>query len=322
MIVVTGALGFIGSCLVSQLNQEGHLRDLIVVDDFYKDWKEVNLDAKFIRDWIHRDLFLDFFRRIAPQVTFVYHLGARTDTAETDTAIFDQLNVEYSKEIWNICSKHQIPLVYASSAATYGDGSLGYVDNHQQVADFQPLNAYGRSKNDFDRWALQQESAPPFWAGLKFFNVYGPNENHKNRMASVVFHAFHQIRQTGQMKLFRSHKEGIADGHQQRDFVYVKDVVKVCYWLYQNQPESGLYNVGTGNARTFLDLVGATFEAMNIPTAIQFVDTPEDIRGTYQYFTEAKIDKILQAGYPTAFTSLEDGVKDYVQNYLKRGKYF
>ena len=187
MIVITGALGFIGSCLVSKLNEEGHTKDLLVVDDFYKDHKERNLDGKQIREWVHRDIFLEFFEKMHSQIDFVFHLGARTDTTLQDKEVFDQLNLEYSKSIWHLCAKHQIPLVYASSAATYGDGKLGYQDNHTVVDKLKPLNPYGVSKNDFDKWALSKTVQPPRWAGLKFFNVYGPNEYHKGRMASVIY---------------------------------------------------------------------------------------------------------------------------------------
>ena len=322
MIVVTGALGFIGSCMVQKLNEQGHLRNLCVVDDFYKSHKEVNLDNKFIREWIHRDIFLEILEKMPSQIEFIFHLGARTDTTEKDKSIFDQLNLEYSKKIWNICTKHQIPLVYASSAATYGDGQLGYKDDHGLVEKLQPLNPYGVSKNDFDHWVLQQEKTPPFWAGLKFFNVYGPNEYHKGRMASVIFHAFRQIKANGHLKLFRSHREDFKDGEQKRDFVYVKDVVNVCYHLYKKQKKSGLYNVGTGEARTFLDLGRSVFRALNLPEDIQFIDTPEDIRDTYQYFTEADMEKLRGIGYKKAFHSLEKGVEDYVKNYLVNGKIY
>ena len=321
MIVITGALGFIGSCLVQKLNERGHLRNLCVVDDFYKSHKEVNLHHKFIREWIHRDIFIEILGKMPSQVEMVFHLGARTDTTEKNRAIFDELNVNYSQRIWSLCTEHQIPLVYASSAATYGDGQLGYRDDHDIVDQLAPLNPYGVSKNEFDQWALQQEHQPPFWAGLKFFNVYGPNEYHKKRMASVIFHAHRQIRQTGGLKLFRSHRPDFRDGEQKRDFVYVKDVVDVCYFLYQNQTvESGLYNVGTGQARTFYDLGRSVFRAQGLEPSIQFIDTPEDIRDTYQYFTEADMSKLRAAGYDREFHSLEEGVADYVQHYLAKGQ--
>ncbi len=323
MIVVTGALGFIGSCLVAELGAKGHKR-ICVVDDFYKDYKNANLDNKpfIIGDWVHRDIFIQWFKNNYAAVDMVYHLGARTDTAEKSKTIFKELNLEYSKEIWKICTQHQIPMVYASSAATYGDGKNGYNDSHTVVSKLKPLNAYGDSKNDFDKWVLKQKTAPPFWAGLKFFNVYGPNEYHKKRMASVVFHAYNQIKATGEMKLFRSHKKGIKDGHQKRDFIYVMDVVNVCHFFLKHQKTSGLFNLGTGKARTFLDLVNATFKAMGVKPKISYIDTPKDIRKNYQYFTEAKMTKLKKAGYKTKFTSLEDGVKEYVKKYLVKGKVY
>lgn len=322
MIVVTGAAGFIGSCLVSRLNQAGLYREVIVVDDFYKDRKDPNLKGKFIRDWIHRDIFLDWLQQIPKHIRAVIHLGARTDTTEMDKEIFDRLNLNYSKKLWDICCQHGIPLIYASSAATYGDGAHGYSDAHAIVPSLNPLNPYGDSKQDFDRWVLEQEKTPPFWAGIKFFNVYGPNEYHKGRMASVVYHAFLKIRTTGTMQLFRSHRRDFKDGEQSRDFIYVKDVVEVLYHLLQTQPASGIYNLGTGTARSFLDLTRATFQAMGVEERISFIDTPSDIRDTYQYYTQAEMGKLRSAGYDKPFTSLEDGISDYVRNYLIPGRYF
>ncbi len=325
MIVITGALGFIGSCLVRKMNEEGHINDILVVDDFYKDFKEKNLenrDVKFIREYIHRDIFIKWFEKASPLVDFVFHLGARTDTTEKDTTIFDELNLNYSKSIWNICAENDISLVYASSAATYGLGEHGYKDDHTIIDQLQPLNPYGVSKNDFDKWALAQEKQPSYWIGLKFFNVYGPNEYHKGRMASVIFHTARQIKKTGKMKLFRSHNPEFKDGEQMRDFVYVKDVVDVCHFLYKNRPENGLYNLGTGKARTFWDLATNTFKAMGLEPNIEFIDTPADIRDTYQYFTEADMTKLGNAGYDKPFYSLEKGIEDYVQNYLMTEKIY
>jgi ADP-L-glycero-D-manno-heptose 6-epimerase len=230
--------------------------------------------------------------------------------------------MDYSKKSWKRCAQQQIPLIYASSAATYGAGELGYDDNHDIVEKLQPLNAYGRSKNDFDKWVLKQTVQPPFWAGLKFFNVYGPNEYHKGRMASVIFHAFHQIKESGKVRLFRSHRPDFKDGEQLRDFVYVKDLTEVIWFLMNEKVSSGLYNLGTGKARTFIDLVKATFAALDKKPVIEFVDTPEDIREKYQYFTEANMSKLRNAGYFNTFTSLEDGVNDYVRNYLSQAKYY
>lgn len=315
MIVVTGAAGFIGSCLVRQLNAAG-LDQLLLVDDFSRADKNRNLETKKAVEQMDREAFPTWLMENGASVSFVFHLGARTDTTEMDTEIFDHLNLNYSKAVWQACTAHQIPLVYASSAATYGIGDKGYEDQHDIVSELEPLNPYGRSKNDFDCWALQQDKMPPRWAGLKFFNVYGPNEYHKGRMASVIFHTVRQIKKTGGMKLFRSHKAGIENGHQSRDFVYVKDVVEVCHFLYQNEFPNGLYNLGTGKARTFLDLATNTFLAMNLTPNISFIDTPVDIRDTYQYFTEANMAKLRSIGYDRPFHSLEEGVKDYVSQYL------
>jgi ADP-L-glycero-D-manno-heptose 6-epimerase len=210
------------------------------------------------------------------------------------------------------------PMVYASSAATYGLGEFGYKDDHEVVNNLKPLNPYGDSKNDFDKWVLKQTSTPPFWAGLKFFNVYGPNEYHKGRMASVIFHTFNQIKLNGEMKLFRSHNPNYTDGGQLRDFVYVKDVASVCEFLMQKKATSGIYNLGSGKARTFLDLATLTFKALGLEPNISFVDTPLDIRDKYQYFTEADMSKLVAAGYNKHFYTLEEGISDYVENYLAK----
>jgi ADP-L-glycero-D-manno-heptose 6-epimerase len=321
MIVVTGAAGFIGSCLVGKLNKEG-FKDIVVVDDFSKTEKLINLEGKSIKERVERNQFFTWISKNANQIDFIYHLGARTDTTEFSVELFNELNLNYSKEVWRLCSKHQIPLVYASSGATYGLGEEGYSDAHEVVAKLKPLNPYGDSKNDFDKWMLEQTETPPFWAGLKFFNVYGPNEYHKGRMASVVFHAFNQIKATGGMKLFRSHNPEYRDGEQLRDFVYVKDVVHVCFFLMQKSPQSGLYNLGTGQARAFLDLAKNTFNGLQQTENISFVDTPLDIRDKYQYFTEAEMQKLIAAGYDRDFYSLEEGVLDYVANYLIPNNYY
>ena len=321
MIIVTGAAGFIGSCLVGKLNQSGR-SDLILVDDFTKKEKEANLKDKSFNAKIERNVFNDWLKENANQVEFIFHIGARTDTTEFNKEIFDELNVNYTKMIWNFCVANNIPLVYASSAATYGLGEFGYDDNHDVIPKLKPLNPYGDSKNDFDIWALQQDKKPPFWAGLKFFNVYGPNEYHKGRMASVIFHTFNQINLNGGMKLFRSHNPNYKDGCQLRDFVYVKDVVNVCLFLMTDKPTSGIYNLGSGKARTFLDLATNTFNALKVDVNIDFIDTPIDIRDKYQYFTEANMSKLINEGYATPFHSLEEGVEDYVKNYLMDEKYY
>lgn len=321
MIIVTGAAGFIGSCLVSALNHEG-FRDIILVDDFSHAEKEKNLEGKIFSSKIDREVFIDWLKENHKQVQFVFHIGARTDTTEFDSKIFDKLNLNYSKDVWNSCVEFGLPLVYASSAATYGDGALGYMDNHDIIPSLKPLNPYGDSKNDFDKWVLLQERKPYFWAGLKFFNVYGPNEYHKGRMASVIFHAFNQIQTKGSVNLFRSHRADFEDGKQLRDFVYVKDVVSVCLFLMNNRKHSGIYNLGTGKARSFLDLALATFNASGSDPKINFVDIPEDIRDKYQYFTEANMEKLRAAGYNNDFHSLEVGITDYVTNYLIPHRYF
>ncbi|MGB1104584.1 MAG: ADP-glyceromanno-heptose 6-epimerase [Crocinitomicaceae bacterium] len=321
MIVVTGAAGFISSCLVSELNRNG-FEQVVVVDDFSKTEKDENLNGKTIVAKVPRNQFFSWAKGFVNEIDFIFHLGARTDTTEFDQSIFDELNLNYSKDMWNLCVEHNIPLVYASSGATYGLGEHGYSDSHEVVSKLKPLNPYGDSKNDFDKWVLEQDKAPAFWAGLKFFNVYGPNEYHKGRMASVIFHAFNQINQTGGMKLFSSHNPDYRDGEQLRDFVYVKDVVSVCLFLMNKRPESGLYNLGTGQARTFLDLTRATFKAMGKEENISFVPTPEDIRDKYQYFTEADMTKLLNVGYDKPFQSLEEGVADYVTNYLTGQNYY
>lgn len=321
MIVVTGAAGFIGSCLVRKLQDEG-FQNIVVVDEFSRPEKLKNLGGKLNLQQINRTEFIDWLKINHQLVEFVYHIGARTDTTEFDVNIFDKLNLNYTKSVWKVCTEFSIPMVYASSAATYGLGEYGYIDDHSIVEKLKPLNPYGESKNDFDKWAIKQDKQPPFWAGMKFFNVYGPNEYHKARMASVIFHSFRQINETGKVKLFKSHRLDFEDGMQLRDFVYVKDVVNVLYFMMMNKPESGLYNLGTGKARAFLHLAQATFAALNIPENIEFIETPIDIRDKYQYFTEADMTKLIQAGYITPFSSLEEGVKDYVQQYLSKEHYY
>lgn len=321
MIVVTGAAGFIGSALIGELLREGW-QDIVAVDDFSRADKAPNLAGKHLTAKVDRSVFFSWLETNEKLVQFIFHLGARTDTTEFDRTIFDELNVRYSQRMWEACVKFGIPLVYASSGATYGEGELGYSDADDTLSDrLKPLNPYGDSKNDFDKWALKQERKPFFWAGLKFFNVYGPNEYHKGRMASVVFHAFNQISASGGMKLFRSHRADYKDGEQLRDFVYVKDVCSVCLFLMEHRKNSGLYNLGSGKARTFLDLARATFKAMDRPENITFVDTPADIRDKYQYFTEARMEKLRSIGYDKPFTTLEEGVKDYVTNYLAKKTY-
>lgn len=329
VILVTGAAGFIGSCMVGYLNRKGY-HNIIIVDEFDDENKKHNYEDKKIITRVDRNELFDWLSNHPMQIDFVFHMGARTDTTEFDYSVLEKLNVDYSKKIWNYCVEKNIPLVYASSAATYGDGELGYKDDHELPFKLSPLNPYGRSKNEFDKWALQQTlnselrtpNSPPFWYGLKFFNVYGPNEYHKGRMASVIFHAFNQIKSSGKVKLFKSHKPEYKDGEQLRDFVYVKDVVDICYWLMDERPASGLYNSGTGKARTFKDLVTAIFKSLNKEPMIEFIDTPADIRDKYQYFTEADMSKLRNAGYKEEFYSLEEAVAIYVKNFLIGNKYY
>lgn len=321
MIIVTGAAGFIGSVMVGKLNNKG-ITDIIPVDDFSRKEKEANLANKAIRAKVDRNEFFSWLDENYKNVDFIFHLGARTDTTEFDISVFDKLNLNYSKEMWNACVKYGIPLVYASSAATYGMGELGYDDRHDIIADLKPLNPYGESKNEFDKWVLLQKEKPHFWAGLKFFNVYGPNEFHKGRMASVIFHAYRQIKETGRVKLFKSHKPEYNDGMQLRDFIYVKDVASVMYFLMTYREQSGIYNLGTGKARAFLDLARGTFKALNLEPAIDFIDTPEDIRDKYQYFTEANMSKLHSIGYSEPFYTLEEGIEEYVQGFLVKNRYF
>ncbi len=332
-IVVTGAAGFIGSCLVGFLNEAGYY-NLILVDDFSRADKKVNLEGKKYEHKIEREYFFEWLNKEDRSIKFIYHIGARTDTTEFDYAVHEHLNVDYSKKIWKYCAVNDIPLVYASSAATYGSGELGYADNHKIIKDLKPLNPYGVSKNEFDKWVLREieddhaAKYPPAWAGLKFFNVYGPNEYHKARMASVIFHSYNQVLERGFVKLFRSYKPGFNNGEQLRDFINVKDVLKICFWFLEcwskdkGSFKSGIYNVGTGRARTFNDLVKATFSGLDLETKIEYIDMPEDIRNTYQYYTQAEMQKIREAGYNDDMLSLEEGVDDYVRNYLSKRVYY
>lgn len=314
MIVVTGAAGFIASGLVGTLNKMG-IEDIVIVDDFTQTRKIRNWETKKYVAKVQREDFFEWFDANATKIDFIFHLGARTDTTEFNWQVFQQLNIDYTRNIWIRCCDNNIPLIYASSAATYGDGENGYIDDHNIVSALKPLNPYGRSKNEFDLWALDQEKKPPFWVGTKFFNVYGPNEYHKGRMASVVLHTFETVKKTGKMQLFRSHNPKFEDGMQLRDFIYVKDVIDILIHMYKNRPENGLYNVGTGNAESFLELATSTFITMGKPVNIEFVDMPEDIRDKYQYFTEADTTK-LRKTYNVPMHTLREGVADYVKNYL------
>lgn len=326
-IIVTGAAGFIGSVLVGYLNSLGY-EDLILVDNFDDADKRANWSEKKFTEIVEKEYLEKWLENHESKIACFFHMGANSSTTEFNYEIHKKWNLEYTQMLWKYSVAKNVPLIYASSAATYGDGNLGYSDDHEVPFSLHPLNPYGISKNEFDKWALQQQEneQPPFWAGLKFFNVYGPNEHHKGRMASVILHSFHQIKKNGEVKLFKSHRPDYKDGEQLRDFVYVIDLVKVMVWMMQNDFDgtpipNGLYNLGTGAARSFYDLAANTFQAMEVPTNIQFIDMPIDIRDKYQYFTEAKMDKLKAAGYDTAsFYSLEDGIEDYVKNYLLTNK--
>lgn len=353
-ILLTGAAGFIGSVMAGYLNQLGH-SNLVLVDDFGREDKRNNWESKRYAHIVERYNLEDWLIAHQPKVDFVIHLGARTEITELNYDVYEELNVAYSQMLWNYCTANEVPLIYASSAVTYGTGESGYNDDHELSFVAKPLNPYGVSKNEFDKWALEQAGdvrqdtldedgwvrddgahtpgegetegfAPPFWAGLKIFNVYGPNEYHKGKMASMAWQVFRQIRKEGVVRLFKSHRPEFTDGQQMRDFVYVKDVVQVIGWMmeqtFTGSLSSGLYNLGTGKARSFYDLAAATFRAMDLEPNIIFIDMPPELRDKYQYFTEANMEKLRSAGYQYPFTSLEEGVEDYVRNYLQKGNYY
>jgi ADP-L-glycero-D-manno-heptose 6-epimerase len=305
--------------MVSHLNKLGFTK-LYLMDDFSREDKKQNYENLQFISLVERSS-VDNFLQKKYSIDAVIHFGAKTDTTEMRYEIHEELNLHFSKKIWKHCAENKIPLVYASSAATYGDGAFGYSDDHHVVEKLQPLNPYGVSKNEFDKWALQQTTSPPNWFGLKFFNVFGPNEYHKGRMASVVYHAYHQIKKTNTLKLFRSHHPDYADGGQLRDFIYVKDLLNMVDWLLNHIPDNGLYNIGTGKAEPFLSLGKAVFSSMNIEVNIEFIDTPIDIRDKYQYFTQADMTKLRTAGYDLPCYSLQEAVDDYVKNYLEASLY-
>lgn len=324
MIVVTGAAGFIGSYVAAFLYQKGY-KDLLLVDAFDVPSKRLNYEGIPVVQRVERDQLFSFLNGKEHIIQAIIHLGARTDTMEKDESIFQKLNLTYSQKLWNYAVQNQIPFIYASSAATYGDGSLGFSDDLELLPQLQPLNPYAQSKHQFDLWVLEQVKegrSPFFWAGLKFFNVYGPNEYHKGRMASVVFHAFHQIRKEKKVRLFKSYRPEYAHGEQKRDFIYVKDVAEVIFFLLTKRPKSDIYNLGTGQARTFNDLVKPIFEAFNLPVQIEYIDMPNSIRESYQYFTEAKMEKLRSVGYTFPFTPIEEGVAEYVKEFLIPNRYY
>lgn len=317
-VIVTGGAGFIGSCLVRMLNDMG-IEDIIIVDHIASTDKWLNMRNKKYIEYIPRDEFLDRLDEFRGEVSHVLHMGACSATTEKDFDFLYRNNFEFTKAMWKFCTENYCSFIYASSAATYGAGEFGF-DDKMDIKKLQPLNGYGYSKQLFDLWVEKQTEEPAQHVGFKFFNVYGPNEYCKGSMASVIFHAFNKITETGEMGIFKSYKEGYADGKQLRDFVYVKDLCKVVHFMIEHPEVNGLFNLGTGKARSFYDLVSATFDAMGLAKKITFVEMPESLRPKYQYFTEAKMDKLREVGYEEEFYSLEDGVRDYVQNYLAKGK--
>lgn len=313
-IIVTGAAGFIGSYFCRYLQDQGY-RNLIGIDDFSRESRISLWEGIQFKETLDRNQFWD---QPFPGAQAFFHLGARTDTMEMDPKVHEKWNLLYSQRVWEHCQREKVPLVYASSAATYGDGSRGYREDVPLV-QLQPLNPYGQSKHDFDLWVERQKAAPPFWAGLKFFNVYGPGEGHKGRMASVLFHAYEQIQERGSLRLFRSHHPDFKDGEQIRDFIYVKDIARLLLWFMLHQPASGIYNAGTGKGRSFNDLARAVFNALKVPIQLHYIDTPVEIRDKYQYFTQADTGKLRKAGFKEAFTTLESGAAEYME-YLKANR--
>lgn len=316
MIIVTGAAGFIGSCMVSRLNQEG-ITDIIAVDVLRENEKWKNLRHLNFSDYLDRDALMDYLKD-ADNIETIIHLGACSSTTEKNAAYLMENNYRYTLNLAQYSIIKNIRFIYASSAATYGNGEKGYNDDEDKIDELLPLNMYGYSKQLFDLKARRKGWFDKI-AGLKFFNVYGPNEYHKDDMASVVFKAFNQIRDTGKVKLFKSHQAEYKDGEQLRDFVYVKDALNIIWYLFQKPAISGLFNIGSGNARSFKDLVTATFNALDKKIDIEYIDMPESIRDRYQYFTQANISKLSKIGFNQKFTTLESGVQDYVQHYLVHG---
>jgi ADP-L-glycero-D-manno-heptose 6-epimerase len=321
MIIVTGGAGFIGSALIWKLNENG-VSDIVVVDRMGSGLKWKNLVKRKISDIVHKDNFFDWLDKLpdGKRIEAVFHMGACSATTETNMDYLVENNLHYSMRLWDFCAQNKIPFIYASSAATYGAGEKGFKDELKNMEALRPINQYGYSKQLFDVWALQQKTKPPFWAGLKFFNVYGPQEYHKGGQASVVFHAFPQVRDKKSLKLFKSYRSEYKHGEQKRDFVYVKDVVDVMFHLYQTRrlAVSGIFNLGSGKARAFADLGRAVFKALGHKNeSFEWIEMPEPMRDQYQYFTEATLDELrMRTGYKGKMTSLEDGIADYVGNYL------
>lgn len=320
MYIVTGAAGFIGSCIIKKLNDEG-IENILVVDRLESDSKWLNLRGVKFQEFIHADEFIqaEILDAIFEEgVSQIYHMGACSSTTETNVDYFMKNNVEYSQILYRYCAAYDVPICYASSAATYGGGDKGFLDEENDLECLQPLNPYGWSKQLMDEWVIKQLQRPSKWYGVKFFNVYGPNEYHKGGQKSVVAHAFNQISETGKMKLFKSYKDDFLDGEQLRDFVYVIDIVEAMWKLMNTEHKggNGIYNLGTGIARSFKDLVLATFKAMEKQVQIEYIEMPVGLKSQYQYYTQAEMGKFKQVFSDFKFSSLEDGVTDYVRNYL------
>lgn len=316
-VIVTGGAGFIGSCIIRMLNDKG-IEDIVVVDNIAETEKWRNLRNKEYMEYIHKNDFLNRLHDFRNEnISHVIHMGACSSTTEKNFDYLYTNNFEYSKKLWDFCVENGSNFIYASSAATYGDGSLGFNDEGD-IKKLRPLNGYGYSKQLFDLWTAKQEKKPKQYVGFKFFNVYGPNEYHKGSMASVIFHSFNQIQTSGKVNLFKSYNSKYEDGGQMRDFVYVKDICKVVSFMMENENISGLFNLGTGQARTFYDLAHGTFKALDLKPEIQFIEMPETLRAKYQYYTEANMDKLRKVGYKEAFCTLEEGILDYARNFLAK----
>ncbi|MGO8714428.1 MAG: ADP-glyceromanno-heptose 6-epimerase [Smithella sp.] len=318
MIIVTGGAGFIGSAFVWKLNQEG-IEDIVVVDRLGKTDKWQNLvNLRFV-NYIHKDEFYDLIYNdtLSFEVEAIIHMGACSSTTERDADYLWQNNFAYTGQLAEWALERNIRFIYASSAATYGDGKQGFSDDHSKISELKPINMYGYSKQVFDLRVLRHSWENKI-AGIKFFNVFGPNEYHKGDMTSVIFKAFNQIKETGKVRLFKSYLPQYPDGGQMRDFVYVKDCIDVLWWLFKNQDVNGIFNLGTGKARTWNDLISAVFAAMGTRQKIEYIEMPEPIRNQYQYFTQAEMDKLHSVGCPVSFSSMEDSVHDYVVNYLQK----